>query len=108
MLDLSMSGPLTRVINFFPMFPQVDYTVKQLEALYSAEDVHSGNISERPESYDVEFKNVTFAYKDRDVLKNVTLKRSRGKRQLLLVNRAAENLQQQDWLFITGTFPTEA
>lgn len=36
MLDLSMSGPLTRVINFFPMFPQVDYTVKQLEALYSA------------------------------------------------------------------------
>ena len=68
MLDLSMSGPLTRVINFFPMFPQVDYTVKQLEALYSAEDVHSGNIFELPESYDVEFKNVTFAYKDRDVL----------------------------------------
>lgn len=44
MLDLSMSGPLTRVINFFPMFPQVDYTVKQLEALYSTEDVHSGNV----------------------------------------------------------------
>ena len=36
MLDLSMSGPLTRVINFFPM-SQVDYTVKQLEALYSEE-----------------------------------------------------------------------
>ena len=84
MLDLSMSGPLTRVINFFPMFPQVDYTVKQLEALYSAEDVHSGNISERPESYDVEFKNVTFAYKDRDVLKNVSFKAEQGKKTALV------------------------
>ena len=84
MLDLSMSGPLTRVINFFPMFPQVDYTVKQLEALYSAEDVHSGNISERPERYDVEFKNVTFAYKDRDVLKNVSFKAEQGKKTALV------------------------
>ena len=84
MLDLSMSGPLTRVINFFPMFPQVDYTVKQLEALYSAEDVHSGDISERPERYDVEFKNVTFAYKDRDVLKNVSFKAEQGKKTALV------------------------
>lgn len=84
MLDLSMSGPLTRVINFFPMFPQVDYTVKQLEALYSTEDVHSGNVSELPESYDVEFKNVTFAYKDKDVLKNVSFKAEQGKKAALV------------------------
>ena len=84
MLDLSMSGPLTRVINFFPMFPQVDYTVKQLEALYSTEDVHSGNVSEMPESFDVEFKNVTFAYKDKDVLKNVSFKAEQGKKTALV------------------------
>lgn len=84
MLDLSMSGPLTRVINFFPMFPQVDYTVKQLEALYSTEDVHSGNVSELPESYDVEFKNVTFAYKDKDVLKNVSFKAEQEKKTALV------------------------
>lgn len=84
MLDLSMSGPLTRVINFFPMFPQVDYTVKQLEALYSTEDVRSGNVSELPESYDVEFKNVTFAYKDKDVLKNVSFKAEQGKKTALV------------------------
>ena len=84
MLDLSMSGPLTRVINFFPMFPQVDYTVKQLEALYSTEDVHSGNVSELPESYGVEFKNVTFAYKDKDVLKNVSFKAEQGKKTALV------------------------
>lgn len=84
MLNLSMSGPLTRVINFFPMFPQVDYTVKQLEALYSTEDVHSGNVSELPESYGVEFKNVTFAYKDKDVLKNVSFKAEQGKKTALV------------------------
>ena len=84
MLDLSMSGPLTRVINFFPMFPQVDYTVKQLEALYGAEDVHSGNVSEQPENYDVEFKNVTFAYKDKDVLKNVSFKAEQRKKTALV------------------------
>lgn len=84
MLDLSISGPLTRVINFFPMFPQVDYTVKQLEALYSAEDVHSGNVTEKPEKYDVEFKNVTFAYKDKDVLKNVSFKAEQGKKTALV------------------------
>lgn len=48
------------------------------------EDVHSGNISELPESYDVEFKNVTFAYKDRDVLKNVSFKAEQGKKTALV------------------------
>ena len=54
-------------------------------------------------------KNVTFAYKDRDVLKNVSFKSRAGeKKRLLLVNRAVENLLQQDLPFIIGTFRMEA
>ena len=101
MLDLSMSGPLTRVINFFPMFPQVDYTVKQLEALYSAEDVHSGVSPSGRKAMMWNLKMLHLHIRTGTFLKMRALKRSRGSRQLLLVNRAAENLQQQDWLFIT-------
>lgn len=78
MLNLSMSAPLTRLINFFPMLPQVSYTVNQLESLYDTPDVKSGNITELPENYDVEFKNVTFAYYDKNVLSNVSFTARQG------------------------------
>lgn len=78
MLNLSISAPLTRLINFFPMLPQVSYTVKQLESLYDTPDVKSGNITEYPDNFDVEFKNVTFAYHDKNVLENISFTAKQG------------------------------
>lgn len=78
MLNLSIAAPLTRIINFFPMFPQVDYTVKQLEMLYSAKDVRSGDVTEFPDNFDVELKNVDFAYNEKKVLRNVSLTARQG------------------------------
>lgn len=78
MLNLSIAAPLTRIINFFPMFPQVDYTVKQLEMLYSAKDVRSGDVTEFPDNFDVELKNVDFAYNEKKVLHDVNLTARQG------------------------------
>lgn len=78
MLDLSMSAPLTRLTNFLPMIPQVSYTIDQLESLYETPDVKSGNITKYPSNFDVEFKKVTFAYHDKNVLENVSFKAKQG------------------------------
>lgn len=72
MLDLSLSSPLTKIINFIPLFPQITYTVSQLESLYAAEDVLSGTVTVLPENYDIVFDDVTFAYRDRNVLEHVS------------------------------------
>lgn len=79
MLNLSIAAPLTRIINFFPMFPQVDYTVRQLEKLYSGEDVQSGNITAFPENFDIELKNVDFAYNEKNVLNNINFTAKQGR-----------------------------
>lgn len=72
MLDLSIASPLTRIIQFMPMIPQVKYTMKQIEAIFSTPDVQCGNETTLPKSYDVSFENVTFAYGETDVLENVS------------------------------------
>ncbi len=72
LLDLSLSTPLTKVINFIPMFPQVGHTLKTIESMFDVPDVQSGGRTENPESYDVAFSGVTFAYKEKDVVKNMS------------------------------------
>ncbi len=61
------------------MFPQVDYTVRQLEKLYSGEDVQSGNITAFPENFDIELKNVDFAYNEKNVLNNINFTAKQGR-----------------------------
>lgn len=72
MLDLGMAIPLTRAMTFLPAFPQVNYTLQKVEALFDKPDVQSGDMNILPERFDVRFDDVTFAYHEKDVLKNVS------------------------------------
>ncbi len=69
LLDLSLATPLTKVINFIPMFPQVGYTLKTIESIFDVPDVQSGGRTEKPNNFDVTFDNVTFAYRKKTLLK---------------------------------------
>jgi ATP-binding cassette, subfamily B, bacterial IrtA/YbtP len=79
MLDLSISSPLTKVINFFPLFPHLQYTVNQLESLYAVPDVQSGTDRTPPDTYDISFTDVTFAYHDRNVLDHINFTAAQNK-----------------------------
>lgn len=79
MLNLSTSAPITRMVLFIPLVPQLSYTVKKLDELFNTKDVVSGDVKELPSNFDVEFDNITFAYKEKDVLRNVSFKAEQDK-----------------------------
>ena len=73
MLCLSLSEPLLKLVNFLPSVTAVDFALKQCENVFLHEDVKSGNFDEMSDNYNVTFRDVSFAYEDNLVLKNINL-----------------------------------
>ncbi|MDR1131037.1 MAG: ABC transporter ATP-binding protein/permease, partial [Oscillospiraceae bacterium] len=72
MLGMSIGVPALRLINFIPQFPQLKYKSSRIEGMFEIPDMPEG-AKDAPERYDVVFDNVTFAYGDTDVIKNLSL-----------------------------------
>jgi ATP-binding cassette subfamily B protein len=72
LLGMSVGIPATRIINFLPQFPQLKYKAAKIEGMFDIPDMPEGNKA-APERHDVAFENVTFAYGDTDVIKNLSL-----------------------------------
>ena len=73
MLSLSLSEYLLKLINFLPSATQIGYMLKQIENVFIHDDVKSGDYSEMTEDASIEFSDVSFAYEDKVVLKNINL-----------------------------------
>ena len=71
LLAMGMALPLTRIIDFLPMFPQLGYKAKIIEAMLTDEDMIEGK-SPAPKKHDVSFEKVSFAYDETEVLKNIS------------------------------------
>ncbi|MDR2647717.1 MAG: ABC transporter ATP-binding protein/permease [Oscillospiraceae bacterium] len=72
MLGMSVGVPAMRLINFIPQFPQLKYKSSKIEGMFEIPDMPEGT-KDAPERHDVVFDNVTFAYGDTDVIKNLSL-----------------------------------
>lgn len=72
LLSMSLSTPLIRLVQFFPLFPNLKYKVEQLEDSFAGEELNMVDNGILPENYNISFKNVTFAYDHQDVIKNVS------------------------------------
>jgi ATP-binding cassette subfamily B protein len=72
MLGMSIGVPAMRLINFIPQFPQLKYKSSRIESMFEIPDMPEG-AKDAPERHDVAFDNVTFAYGDTDVIKNLSL-----------------------------------
>jgi ATP-binding cassette subfamily B protein len=72
LLGMSIGVPAMRLINFIPQFPQLKYKAAKIEGLFEIPDMAEGT-KPAPKKHDVSFENITFAYKDADVIKNLTL-----------------------------------
>ena len=73
MLALSIGEPLIKLVNFMPSVPLLDFSIKKVESVFVHDDVKSGDFNEKSENFDVSFENVRFAYKDKDVIKGISL-----------------------------------
>ena len=74
MLALSLGEPLLKLINFMPSIPMLDYAIKKVEEVFIHDDVQTGDFNELSTNFDVEFDQVTFAYEQKDVICDVSLK----------------------------------
>ena len=73
MLCLSLSEPLLKLVNFLPSVTAVDFALKQCEKVFLYEEVRCGDFNELSNNYKVEFQDVSFAYEENLVLKNIDL-----------------------------------
>jgi ATP-binding cassette subfamily B protein len=71
-LGMSLGLPATRLMNFFPQFPHLKHKSQKIEDMFDIPDMPEGTKS-APAAHDVVFEDATFAYKDTDVIKNLTL-----------------------------------
>lgn len=66
-------GPMfMKLVTFIPILPTLAEKFKRIEVLYNQPDLPSGTITEEISDYTVSFEDVTFAYKQQDVLKNIS------------------------------------
>ncbi|MCG8482501.1 MAG: ABC transporter ATP-binding protein/permease [Clostridia bacterium] len=72
LLAISLGTFLVKFINFFPILPQLIHKIEQLEKTFQGKELSLIDKGQDPENYNVEYKNVTFAYDNKDVIKNVS------------------------------------
>lgn len=72
LLGMSIGAPAMRLINFIPQFPQLQYKSARIEKMFEIPDMPKG-AKPAPARHDIAFENVTFAYGDVDVIKNLSL-----------------------------------
>ncbi|MEM9361437.1 MAG: ABC transporter ATP-binding protein [Bacteroidota bacterium] len=72
MLCLSLGEPLLKLVGFMPSIPIAEHNIKKIEAVFKHDDVLSGDFEAPIDSTNINFENVSFAYKDKNVLSNVS------------------------------------
>ncbi len=72
LLAISLGTFLVKFINFFPILPQLIHKIEQLEKTFEGKELSLTDKGQDPENYNVEYKNITFAYDNKDVIKNVS------------------------------------
>jgi ATP-binding cassette subfamily B protein IrtA len=72
LLAMSMGPMLLHLVLFFPIIPNLRQQFKRIEELFEETELPMGREGLPADGYDVAFQNVTFAYKDIPVLKDVS------------------------------------
>lgn len=72
LLSMSLGVPLVRFVEFIPLIPNLKYKIEQLEMTFDGEELETSDKNIDPNNNDVNFKNVTFAYDKKEVIKDVS------------------------------------
>ncbi len=72
LLSLSLGVPLLRLTEFGVTFQMVTQKSKIIDEIFNKDELVIKNNNLRPISYDIAFKNVTFSYDKKDVIRDVS------------------------------------
>ena len=79
-LSFSIGIPLIKAIGFIPAFLQLEYKIDQLENILSDKPLKQNDNLFKGENYNIDFENITFAYKEKEVIHNISLHIKEGEK----------------------------
>ena len=79
-LNLALSDPLIKIVEFSPNVPQVKYALTKLEDTFASEPLKTGQISKLPTNFEIEIKDMNFAYEKVNIFEDFNLKIQQGER----------------------------
>ncbi len=77
-MSFSVGPSFLKALNFAGKFPQLDYKIAELEKMMDNPPLKAGTSDFKGNSLNVEFKNVHFAYEDKEVLHGVDMSLKQG------------------------------
>ena len=83
-LNLALSEPLIKLVEFTPNIPQVKFALDKLEETFATEPLQTGKIEELPSNFDVKIKDMTFAYGEKNIFDKFNLTIEQGKQVALV------------------------
>lgn len=78
LLAMAVGPMFMKLVTFIPILPGLTEKYKRIEVLYNEPDMQSGKLREKPAHHTVAFENVTFGYKDKDVIRHMTFEAPAG------------------------------
>lgn len=72
-VSFAVGPPLLKTMNFFGVIPQLSKKITSLEEMMNMNDLKLGENDFQGETFAVDFNNVCFAYKDKEVLHNINI-----------------------------------
>ncbi|MCT4543203.1 MAG: ABC transporter ATP-binding protein/permease [Vallitalea sp.] len=74
MLTMSIGIPLVKLVEFLPTIPNLKFKINELEKIFEGDEVKAIDRRIKPADYTVTYSDVTFAYNEVNVIKNVSFK----------------------------------
>ncbi len=77
-MSFAVGPSVLKALNFAGKFPQLDYKITELEKMMDHPPLKEGTSGFKGKDLDVEFKDVRFAYEDKEVLHGVSISLKQG------------------------------
>lgn len=83
-MSFSVGVPILKALGFLPKFPQLKYKLDKIEQIIDGEPLKQTKDKFHGRNHTIEFKNVSFAYEDQQVLNGVNMTVKEGQTTALV------------------------
>jgi ATP-binding cassette subfamily B protein len=77
-MSFAVGPAILRALSFGGKIPQLNYKIAELEKMMNGEPIKQGTREFEGKNYDIEFKDVKFSYKEKEVLHGINLTMKQG------------------------------
>lgn len=83
-MSFAIGPAILRALSFGGKIPQLNYKIAELERMIKSKPINQGSRNFEGKNYDIEFKDVKFSYKEKEVLHGINLTMKQGNTTALI------------------------